>query len=126
MPAVPKRYLLYWKEDWEKPLLKENDPVARSNISEKYWGLVFRDIDDVEKVLYIVSSRHTEYEKGRKGGWAVLAKPFDCDKKGLDFLEPFHINEDTLIYLVQKTDQPTANNMNFIFRNRNNNAYESK
>ena len=29
MLAVPKRYFCCWIEDWEKPLLKKSDPVAR-------------------------------------------------------------------------------------------------
>ena len=94
---VSKRYLRCWREDWENPLLKNNDPVARAKLSEKYRVLVFRDIDIANKVLYTVSRGHMEYKRRRKGGWAVLAEPFDCDRTDLDCLEPFQINEDTLI-----------------------------
>ena len=47
--AVTNLYFYCWIEDWEKPLLNNNDPVARAQLCEKYWGLVFRDIDNVEK-----------------------------------------------------------------------------
>ena len=30
-----------WLEDWEKPLLKNNDPVAEARLKVKYQGLVF-------------------------------------------------------------------------------------
>ena len=52
--AVLNCYFRWWIEDWEKPLLKKNYPVARENISDKYWGLVFHDIDDTDKVLYTI------------------------------------------------------------------------
>ena len=86
MVAVPKRYLHCWIEEWEKPLPKNNYPVARAKLSEKYWGLVFRDIDNANKTLYTVSSGHMEYEKGMKGGWAVLEETFDYDGTDLDCL----------------------------------------
>ena len=86
MVAVPKRYLRCWIEEWEKPLPKNNYPVARAKLSEKYWGLVFRDIDNANKTLYTVSSGHMEYEKGMKGGWAVLEETFDYDGTDLDCL----------------------------------------
>ena len=97
MPAVPKRYLRWWIEYWEKPLPKNNEPVAREKISDKYRGLVFCDIDNQNKVLYTVSSGHMGYKKGKKGGWADLAEPFDYDGTYLYCLEPFQINKDTLI-----------------------------
>ena len=84
MPSASKRYLRFRIEYWDKPLLKKNDPVSRENISEKYRGLVFGDIDNVNKVLYTVSSGHTEYEKGRKVGWTILAEPFYYDRTNLD------------------------------------------
>ena len=40
-----------------------------------------------------------EYEKGRKKGWTVLAKNFDYYGTDLYSLEPFQINEYTLIYI---------------------------
>ena len=48
--------------------------------------MVFCDIDIANKVLYTVSRRHVEYEKFRKGGWAVLEESFDYDVKDLDFM----------------------------------------
>ena len=105
MVAVPKRYLHCWIEEWEKPLPKNNYPVARAKLSERYRVLVFRDIDIANKVLYIVSRGHMEYKRRRKGGWTVLAEPFDCDRTYLDCLEPLQINEDTLKHLIKNNNQ---------------------
>ena len=106
------------------PLLKKNDLVAREKLSEKYQGLVFRDIDNADKLLYTVSSGHMEYEKDGKVGWTVLDEPSDYDVTALDCLEPFQINKYTLTRT--KTKKPTANNMHLIYRNRNRNASESE
>ena len=67
--------------------------------------MVFRDIDIANKVLYIVSRGHMEYKRRRKGGWTVLAEPFDCDRTYLDCLEPLQINEDTLKHLIKNNNQ---------------------
>ena len=69
----------------------------------KILGFGFCEIDDVNKVLYTIYIRHTEYYKARKGGWTVLAEPSDYDRMYFYCLEPFYINEDTLIYLINKT-----------------------
>ena len=37
----------------------------------------------------------------------------------LDFLGPFNINKYIHIYLIKKTENPTANNVHLIYRNRN-------
>ena len=79
MTSAPKRYFHYLIEDWEKPLLKKNEPVARENLIEKYQGLVFCDINYTDKALYTVSSGHMEYKKVRKVSWTVLAEPSDYD-----------------------------------------------
>ena len=51
MSAAQKRYFRFWIEDWEKPLRENNYPVARAKISEKYWGLVFCEIENENKVI---------------------------------------------------------------------------
>ena len=84
MPAALKLYFRCCIEYWENPLLNKNYPVAISELSDKYWGLVFRDIYDAYKFLYTVSSAHMEYEKGRKFGWTILAEPFYYDGTNLD------------------------------------------
>ena len=112
-PPVPKRLFRCWIEDWEAPLLKKNDPVAKAKLLEKYHGLVFQDIDLKEKILYTVSSEHLDFEKGRNGGWAVLAEPPDYDGDENN-LEPFQINEDSLCYMIKRTPQPSANNVKLI------------
>ena len=114
MPAALKLYFRCCIEYWEKPLLKKNNPVARAKLSEKYRGLVFHDIDNAKNILYTVSRRYMECDKSKKDGWAVLAEPFDYDGTDLDCLEPFHINKDTLVYLIKKTDHNTSNNVHLI------------
>jgi len=117
-PSVPKRHFRCWIEDWEQPLLKKNDPVAKARLLEKYRGLVFRDIDSKEKTLYTVSSKHIDFEKGRNGGWVILAEPPDFDGN-VDNLEPFQINEETLCYMIKRTPQPSANNVQLIRKEGN-------
>ena len=80
----------------------------------------------MKEVLYTISRRHMEYKKGRKVGWTVLADPSDCDGTDLYCLEPFRINKDTLIYLINNTEHPTVKNVHIIFRNGNSDAYEIK
>ena len=53
-------------------------------------------------------------------------EPSGYDGTGLDFLEPFKINKDTLIYLIKKPEHLTANNMRLIYRKGNIDASESK
>ena len=126
MTAAPKRYFCCYIEDWEKPLLKNNEPVAKAKLSDKYQGLVFCDIDNVNKVMYTVSSGKMKYGLGRKCGWTVLAEPFDYNRTDLDCLDPFKINKDLLIYLTNNTDQNTSNNVNLIYRNGNINVSASE
>ena len=83
----------------------------------KILGFGFCEIDDVNKVLYTIYIRHTEYYKARKGGWTVLADPYDYDGTDLDCLDTFQINKDTLRYLINNTEQPTSNNMHLIYQN---------
>ena len=112
--AAPKRCFRFLIEYWMNPPLKKNCSVARAKLSEKFLGLFFRDIDDVNKVLYTISRRHMEYEKVSKGGWNVLAEPSNYYGTGLNCLDPFQINKGTLIYLIKKTEDPTANSVHII------------
>ena len=34
-----------WLEDWEKPLIKQNDCVAKARLLQKYNNLIFKDPD---------------------------------------------------------------------------------
>ena len=38
---IQRRVFRAWLEDWEKPLLKNNDPVAEARLRVKYQGLLF-------------------------------------------------------------------------------------
>ena len=121
IPEVPKRYFCCWVEEWEKPFLKKNDPVARAKLSEKYRGLVLCYIDDVDKFLYTVYIVHMEYGKGKKGGWTVLSETSDYNGTDFNCLDPFQITEDILIYLINNTEQPTINSVCLIFLNGSSN-----
>ena len=60
--------------------------------------MVFKDIDT--NVILTIDDESLYYEKGRKGGWAVLGKLPEYDGSNCDDLEPWQINEDILIYLI--------------------------
>ena len=47
-----------------------------------------------------------QFEKGRKGGWAVLAELSEYDGTNDHLLEPYSINMETLIYSIQNIEQP--------------------
>ena len=60
---IQRRVFRAWLEDWEKPLLKNNDPVAETRLRVKYQGLVFFDPGNL--TIYSVYSGNLEYRKGR-------------------------------------------------------------
>ena len=110
----PKRLFHCWIEDWEAPLLKKNDCVAEARLLEKYKGMVFLDIDD--DIIYTVYSQNMDYQKGKNGGWCVLAMPPSYDGEKDNELEPYQINEETLIYLIANTKQPAESNVELVKR----------
>ena len=89
-----------WLEEWEKPLLKKNDCVVEVSFLNKYKDVVFRDIDT--DTFIAIDNEGLYFECGRKGGWTVLGNlpDYDGNRENLD---PWSINEDTLIYLIQQT-----------------------
>ncbi len=87
-----------WLEDWEKPLLKNNDPVAEARLRVKYQGLVFFDPDN--KTVYSVYTGNLEYRKGRDGGWCLIGV---CADDVYDD-EPFIIG-DMIIEMIAATEQ---------------------
>ena len=66
-PVAKARTFNAWLEDWEKELLKKDDPVAEAKLMNKYCGLMFYFIDD--KKLYIVYTKELYFERGRRGWW---------------------------------------------------------
>ena len=101
-----------WIEDWEKPLLKTNDAVAKMKLLQKYGGLVMKDIDD--EIEYTISTEKMQFEKGKSGGWAILAEPPEYDGENDDILEPYQINMKTLIYLIKHSEQPPTLNVEMV------------
>ena len=88
-----------WLEDWEKPLLKKKDVVAETRLLEKYKDLKFDDPDE-EGVSFNIYAGNLEWQKGRHGGWAVIAeKSEDSDED-----QPFCI-DDMLIGMILDTEQ---------------------
>ena len=88
-----------WLEDWEKPLIKQNDCVAEARLLQKYKNLIFKDPDH-EGVTWTVFGGHLEYRSGRHGGWNVIAEKSDNSDKD----EPFFVN-DMLIGMIADTEQ---------------------
>ena len=116
-PELPKRIFKGWLEDWEKPLLKKNDPVAEQKLLQKYKGLVFNDIDN--DVVYTIFDSNLEWSTGRKGGWSVVGVPPDYDGKNDDVLEPWLIN-DNLIEMLLEYEQPKELNVKKVTKDDDN------
>ena len=123
-PSKPRRRFNAWLEDWEKPLLKKNDCVAEAKLLEKYKGLVLYDID--EEKTYTVYEKNMFYQKGRGGGWCILAAPPEFDGENDDLLEPYMVNEETLIYLIENTEQPSDLNVEIVKKSTGNSDTESE
>lgn len=113
--AGPARIFRAWLEDWEKPLLRDNDPVSEAQLLEKYKGLTFHDIDD--HVTYTVYTEHMEFRKYRGGGWCVIGLPPEYNGSNDDVLEPYLINEN-LVDMIQETSQPTEVNVDIIRKDK--------
>ena len=70
-----------WIEDWERPLLVQNDPVAEAKLLAKYRGLRFYLPDD--EVTYTIYGDNLEFQRGSKkksldkGCWNVFGIPPD-------------------------------------------------
>ena len=60
------------------------------------------------------------YQKGRGGGWCVLACPPEFDGQNEDVLEIYLVNEETLIYLIENTDQPAELNVEIVKKSTEN------
>ena len=96
---APMREFRGWLEDWEKPLLKKKDVVAETRLLEKYKDLKFDDPDE-EGVTFNIYAGNLEWQKGRDGGWGVIAeKSEDSDED-----QPFCI-DDMLIGMILDTEQ---------------------
>ena len=54
LALVPERLFRCWIKDWEEPLLKNNDAVAKIRLLQKYGGLVIKDVD--EDIVYTIST----------------------------------------------------------------------
>jgi len=92
-----------WLEDWEKDLLKHNDPVSEARLLEKYKGLAFHDID--QNITYMVYEDNLEYRMYRGGGWCVIGVPPEYNGNNDEELYPYLIN-DNLIEMIMDTTQP--------------------
>lgn len=109
--TAPKRIFNAWIEDWEKPLLKKNDPVAEMKLLQKYKGLVFHDIDN--DVVYTIFDSNLEWSTGCKGGWSVVGVPPEHDGDNDEVLEPWLIN-DNLVEMIAEYEQPKELNVKIV------------
>ena len=98
-PVSRKRIFKCWLEDWEKEVLKKNDPVQESRLLQKYKDLIFYDPDKC--VNFTIHPGNMEFQRGRSGGWmAIGIPPDDCGVEE----EPFQVG-DMLIELIADTEQ---------------------
>ena len=70
----------------------------------KYGGLVFTD-DKEPFTQYTISDRVMHWQPYRGGGWCVLGEPAEYDGTNDDVLQPFLINEECLIPLIEAAEQ---------------------
>ena len=56
-----------------------------------------------DEVLGLASPSKTKMKYIRRSGWHVMAEPPDYDGSNDELLEPFHIDKETLICLIQGT-----------------------
>ena len=84
----------------------------RQRFLQKYGGLVFEDIDSEDKTRLTISKTNMKYI--RRSGWHVLAEPPEYNGTNDDVMEPFPIDEETLIYLIKNTKQPAHLNVKMI------------
>ena len=109
-PTCPKRLFKCWIEDWEEPLLKTNTGVAKGKLLAKYGGLVFTD-DKTPFTQYTISDSKMHWQPYRGGGWCVLGEPAEYDGTNDDVMQPFMINQECLIPLIEAEEQPPLLNI---------------
>ena len=70
----------------------------------------------VTSVTPLIVMTWTSRKDGREDG-QCLAEPDNYDRTNKDVLEPFQINEETLIYLIAQTKQPPDLNIMLVKKN---------
>ena len=90
-----------------------DDAITKMRPLQKYKGLVFTDIDD-DVTYTIPTKKRMHCQRGKNGGWNVLAEPPAYDGTNDAPLEPYQINADCLIFLIQQTEQPPLLNIQIV------------
>ena len=67
-----------------------------------------------DEVLRLASPSKTKMKYIRRSGWHVMAEPPDYDGSNDELLEPFPIDEETLIYLIQGSKQSDHINVKMV------------
>jgi hypothetical protein len=96
---VSNRVFRAWIEVFEEDALKKNDAIKEALLLNKYKDLAFYDPDN--KITYTIHPGNLEYQRGRGGGWCVIAVP--PDQCGFEE-EPWLISL-MLIELIRDTQQ---------------------
>ena len=60
---------------------------------------------------YTISEDKMHWQPYRGGGWCVLGEPAEYDGTNDDVLQPFLINEECLIPLIEAAEQPPLLNI---------------
>jgi hypothetical protein len=92
-------FRLCWVEVFEQDALKKNDAIKEALLLNKYKDLAFYDPDN--KIIYTIHPGNLEYQRGKGGGWCVIAVP--PDHSGFEE-EPWLISL-MLIELIRDTQQ---------------------
>ena len=70
-PLLPNQTFCCWLEEWEKPLLAQNDVVLMTKLLQKYKSIMFYDPDD--DITFTVCEEKLEFCKpAKRNGWEVL------------------------------------------------------
>ena len=90
IPRTTQRYIKCYLEDWEEECVRRNNDVNMAKLLQKYGGLEFDDLDNLDH-HYIIDSNEMFYH--RKSGWCVKAY-----KNGDEDYTPWTIDADEALH----------------------------
>ena len=90
IPRTAQRFIKCYLEDWEDECVRKNNDVNMAKLLQKYGGLEFDDLDNLDH-HYIIDSNEMFYH--RKSGWCVKAY-----KNGDEDYTPWTIDKDEALH----------------------------